>query len=316
MKLVNDLRNLSLDNYNECLNYIVDTLSKNNDIVVIYQFGHIKFPGISDLDLLFVVRDDCKFKKIYSKINAVIKKAPYSNYCFYHKVIIITYKQSRYLYLFHSVESLRVLSGEDLNLTKKFSLPQILIWNSFFYPLIFGATERKHVSLRYLLLIMNNAAYSIKANDSIHKTNFHKSYTNLVNDARNQCIAGNVDKHNLIQIVDRAKNILSTQESLWSTFYVKKKWLFYLNKVIRFDTHLSIRKFYLFDMYVFPVIYGVLYSIFNNELTTCGNSIYIKSFMDYKKEVLKAMDELDLSYSELIRLFTSTRLFNCKMLTS
>ena len=101
MKIINDLKTLSIEDYDKCLCHIVDSLSKNKDIISIFQFGNVGFPGISDLDLLFVVDDYCRYSEVYAEINAAIEKSPNSSYCLYHPAIVVTHRQSQYLYLFH-----------------------------------------------------------------------------------------------------------------------------------------------------------------------------------------------------------------------
>ncbi|KKG07374.1 hypothetical protein [Methanosarcina sp. 2.H.A.1B.4] len=312
MKIKNDLVNLSIKDYEKCLHYIVNELSRNEEIEAIYQFGNINFPGISDIDLLFIVNDNCKYNKVYSEINTKIKEAPNSDYCFYHKAIVITKKQSKYLHLFHSVESLKLLSGNELKLKGNFDLPQILIWNSFFYPMIFNLMGKNKVSLRYLLLILNNAAYSIKANDSIHGTNYYHEYKALVNNLRNQCIKENIDIQEIKYVIGKAKYLINLQESLWTTQSTRHRTLFYSNKIIRFGENLKIKNIYFLNYYIFPTIYGVLYSILNDEKKFYKNSDYMNSFMYYKENMSKAMLELKLSYSDILDLFLSVNLFNTK----
>ena len=58
LPIPNDERIYSYKFYEECSEKIVRTFSSLPGIVSIYQFGNVRAPGNSDIDILFIVDDD------------------------------------------------------------------------------------------------------------------------------------------------------------------------------------------------------------------------------------------------------------------
>ena len=59
-KLIDILIYVPSDNYKILIDKIVDKLSKDVNVQSIFQVGSIKNPGISDLDLFCIFKDDSK----------------------------------------------------------------------------------------------------------------------------------------------------------------------------------------------------------------------------------------------------------------
>ena len=57
-KLIDKPKYIPLEEYNNLIEKVIVELSKEISIKSIYQIGSIKNPGISDLDLVCVFRDD------------------------------------------------------------------------------------------------------------------------------------------------------------------------------------------------------------------------------------------------------------------
>ena len=49
--------NISIESYNAARSKLVDFFSKSNDVVSLYEFGTVNAPGISDIDLMLILKD-------------------------------------------------------------------------------------------------------------------------------------------------------------------------------------------------------------------------------------------------------------------
>ena len=77
----------SLDVYNRCIENYVNTVSKYEDVVSIYQCGNISVEGISDIDLIVVLKDPLTTTtKADYEIN---RFDSFANYTFTHNPFIV-----------------------------------------------------------------------------------------------------------------------------------------------------------------------------------------------------------------------------------
>jgi|GEM_PF-5138052 len=218
MKLLNDLRKLSIEDYNNCIDFIVENLSEHNFINSVFQFGTIKSPGISDLDIMVVVNSLEDYKNKKNIIENIINSAPNADYCFHHGPIIICENDIKYLCFFHSTENLRCLWGNDLSEEKieyKFGKTQILNWNAFFYVTCLDMLFWEHAfSQRFFLLIINNLAMSIKNNDSLFNTSYYQDFKDKVDSLRVKCIEDLAGDYSLEanELLNRGIKIIQKQE--------------------------------------------------------------------------------------------------------
>jgi hypothetical protein len=49
-----------LEEYTNCVDFVVDKINKEKGVLAIYQFGNVTTPGISDIDMLVVFSDDVR----------------------------------------------------------------------------------------------------------------------------------------------------------------------------------------------------------------------------------------------------------------
>jgi len=89
--------------YSEIDRYIKD-VSNVDDVIAIYSMGTIKCPGISDIDLIVVTKDNVKNSHRLSVFN---KK--YDNNLFIHDVIVISERVFKYLHYIFYASNLRKL---------------------------------------------------------------------------------------------------------------------------------------------------------------------------------------------------------------
>ena len=62
------------EDYDEVKKKIVKIASQHKDILSIYIFGEVKAPGVSDIDLIFVLKEEAKLPK-FLKENFFHKKS-------------------------------------------------------------------------------------------------------------------------------------------------------------------------------------------------------------------------------------------------
>lgn len=184
MKLTRDLKKLKSRDYEIALRRIVKDLSRLKYVREIYQFGQIKSPGISDIDLMIVLRDIRNYESRVLEIMKIIAKIKNSDYLVVHRPIIVTGKDLRYINLFHSVANLKQIYGKSRKIKISYNpgSKEMLMWNSFFYELIFAAVSSPRIqSLRRNLLLLNNLVVCIENNDPVSKNSylFRKKVFNL-----------------------------------------------------------------------------------------------------------------------------------------
>ncbi len=216
MKLVNDLRGLSISQYEQCLQDVKNSLRKIESVLSLYQFGSISFPGISDIDLLVVLKSEKNFESNERRILDCIKGIPNTDYCFFHRPMIVTESNLRYLPLFHSAENLNFLDGTACSFESPwiFDTRVQLSWNIFFYKLLFRLHEATdEVSLRYVLLLLKNIIRTIESSDEELRTQFSLKLHNQNNQVRHMCsLGGNPDLKMIMDLFSKIQSIVHIQE--------------------------------------------------------------------------------------------------------
>ena len=86
-----------LKDYERVLDKIRRKAEKTREILSIYTFGHVSVPGISDIDLIFVLKEGSRLPS-FLRSNYIDKD---SSYLVFHPFFIITediMKNMRYIY--------------------------------------------------------------------------------------------------------------------------------------------------------------------------------------------------------------------------
>ncbi|MCT4645608.1 MAG: hypothetical protein N4A74_11535 [Carboxylicivirga sp.] len=94
--------------HEDCTNIIDDfigLIKSEEDVICVYKFGEIKDPGISDVDLLIVVKDG-HLKNLYSIINKLIRSNIHFSYLFLHDPIIVEEGDLAAFKKIHSLENI------------------------------------------------------------------------------------------------------------------------------------------------------------------------------------------------------------------
>lgn len=313
-KIIDNLnRNIKIEDYKKCIDFIVNTISNEPWCLAIKQFGSINFPSISDIDMLFIIDDKYNYAKIQKKIEHTIERAPYSKVCFQHKPIIINKEDYKYIKLFHSIErenTLYIKNQEEINVKTniKFSLPQIMIWNTYFYKIFFVSSSLRKINLRYFLLLLNNMAYSIKNNDMLLKTGFYKPFEEQTNRIRKACLNRSenieVDIHDLFKL---GLQILQYQENAFFNSDKKSNITKFSNSLKYFykaSKNFSYRKFY--KLHIFSFNYKYFDFL---ELLTTNKQINIENdFITYSNQLKNYLTKTSQKYKEVLAKFQSVPL--------
>lgn len=116
MKIIDIPKKHTLEDYNNAINKQVDVLSKVEGVTSIYQIGGLSTPGISDIDLVVVFKDDFRYD-----LNPRINNDDIANYLFTHGLYGASEQHFQNSLRFSFFHNFRLLYGENLELTNPIS---------------------------------------------------------------------------------------------------------------------------------------------------------------------------------------------------
>jgi hypothetical protein len=163
-EIIVDVQDLTLADYQRAIDYSLRVLKSQSGVCFIGQFGSVKTPGISDIDLIVVARDD-DFRSIRERSRRIPEEACNGTYLFCHSIAVLPYSLVRVARVLHSFNNLRILWGNSSILDQleepAFPLTFInsIVWNSWFWQAALKLRFRP--SLRRLLLFIGNFLKSI-----------------------------------------------------------------------------------------------------------------------------------------------------------
>lgn len=174
-------RYISLQKYEQRKQEFIRYFQSHSAVSSIYQIGGINNPGISDIDLILVTKEDGNFTNDdYNFLNTL------DNYIFVHRPFVIPEYLFLYLnYLFYA-DSLCKLRGKDYIFSKLESKKEYkqLLWIlcaeaaiGRLSDVIYQLTWRFNISMRKMLLKLN----SIKHNINLYKRFIEKIGDKLIN---------------------------------------------------------------------------------------------------------------------------------------
>lgn len=106
-------KKLTIKDYMEVRDRYVDAISKDSNVVSIFEFGNISLPGVSDLDLIVVLeskpsRETVKLLQTWKTIT------PKARYVFVHTPMICSIENFKDVPLVFPLQKLKKLYGRDL----------------------------------------------------------------------------------------------------------------------------------------------------------------------------------------------------------
>lgn len=183
-RIINDLENLSFYDYKVCLETVVYKLKAFDFIKSIYIFGDINYPSISDIDMLIVVDCNDNYDEKKKFIKKTIADTPNGKYCFWHEPIIISESDVKFIPIFHTINNIQLIHGYDYKSRfirtkreyRKLLQKQLDI---YYFMITLELKQVYNVSKRLLLLLLNNIAFSLKANNSPNYINYQLKVNQL-----------------------------------------------------------------------------------------------------------------------------------------
>ncbi|HCI58940.1 MAG TPA: hypothetical protein DFH96_09165 [Bacteroidetes bacterium] len=118
-KLIDKPHFVSHEIYNEVTDKLISKLASNANVIAIYTIGHVGNPGISDIDMLIIVKDNCKLTHNFRADMSDIEK-----YLFLHQPYACSesgFKKAETFSFFHNynlVHGIDVRTSSKLNSTE------------------------------------------------------------------------------------------------------------------------------------------------------------------------------------------------------
>ncbi|BAU63104.1 hypothetical protein STA3757_04600 [Stanieria sp. NIES-3757] len=159
-----DIPKINIDVYKRGLKRFIDSfVTENVGNIGFYQFGTIRNPGISDIDLLIIVEDQ-QWKKSIEISRHIIKSDGLLSFLFIHEPVIICKSLLPYIKFFHTLENCEYIQGtwnpidtQKINLKVDRDMRLILhvVWNSFMRVAALEL-DSQNIGLRRVLILMHN----------------------------------------------------------------------------------------------------------------------------------------------------------------
>lgn len=246
-KLIDKPHFVSREVYTEVTNKLIDKLRPNKSIVSVYTIGHVGNPGISDIDMLIIAKDNCLLSENYRAEMSLQEK-----YLFLHQPIACSesgFSKAQIFSFFHNYnlvhgEDIRVnsdLNANDINILKKQTALEFLLK---MYMQLYIQKKYKILRVRDLLLHGKALIYDLEFLNITSGNLF--SLVQTVIEWRNKWFIETPSEH---EIIEWFENLLS-------------------------ELHLQFTKNSLFREIAFPI--AKTYSIAKNiKLNAGGNSFKV-----------------------------------------
>jgi hypothetical protein len=212
----------TLKDYDSTLGKIRNIAKKTKEILSIYTFGEVGVPGVSDIDLIFVLKENSRLPSFLKK-NQVDKD---SKYLIFHPFFIITenimkninyiYPNSNFIKIYGKDIEIHNPSKSDLKKIKTYLTTDVIL-RHFPVDHLYNLLSRK-IDIRMALMRLNafNHSFSIFKDITGKEKAIWKDFSKKIDYLRKNCFE--MDK-NLLQI----KLLDALKESIYiSTDFVKE----------------------------------------------------------------------------------------------
>lgn len=118
-KITNDVKKIQLNKYVEFTDYLAEHLFNFPQVISVYQMGGWTQPGISDIDLIVVVKelDKSEYKEL-NVLNKILARNSDDEYMLMHAPFVITEQAFKNLDLFFYCSDLKRLKGKEIAINK------------------------------------------------------------------------------------------------------------------------------------------------------------------------------------------------------
>ncbi len=171
MRVHHDLMTLSREEYASVLRRYVAEVSQAPDVMAVFQFGEVTEPGLSDLDLLVVVRDGVSVATL-RRVVAASRVDRVSRYLFAHPPVIVPQIITGDITRVHTLYHLRQVWGDPVEIPRPLqtgaglSLAEYVDF-TFAVRTVLRSLSRVDVGLRELLLLLKSCLHSLRLVSSI-----------------------------------------------------------------------------------------------------------------------------------------------------
>lgn len=218
------LINKSNDEYDNAYK-LVEEYAISIGATIVGQFGEIKHPGISDLDMLLCF-NDVDYKLCQDKIISFIEHNDYFNYVFMHPPVILCNSMLKSFPFVHTINNVKLTFNPNnlklvSNLTLDYQNKLNILWTIFILPgLKHQAPLANFTGMRDLLLRLKNAHTSIDNLNAL--VNLPSNYLDKSVSLRNQ-VFSNYEKCRIL-----INDYINEALTLLSEFGVKKRKRFFV----------------------------------------------------------------------------------------
>lgn len=113
LSVINDLNEISKNDYKKVIDDYIDAISSNPTVSAVYKMGNISEPGISDIDLIVVVKDCMDPVNIHKLSIRNSGKTDLFNKIFLHDIYLCNTSVIREIRYTSLCDNLELLFGED-----------------------------------------------------------------------------------------------------------------------------------------------------------------------------------------------------------
>ena len=158
-----DVAQMGRDTYEKGLTCFIDRfLEGYSSEVAFYQFGEVETPGVSDIDLLMVVKDE-DWKQARHKAQSIIDSSGLLSFLFTHQPVVVCESLVPCLPILHTLENCKYVQGTWDPLAQVPTaiedegtrLMRHVVWNSFMRVAALELDNRA-IGLRRVLSLMHN----------------------------------------------------------------------------------------------------------------------------------------------------------------
>ena len=172
-----DVPYMDRDTYEVGLHQFIHEFLDNHDgQVAFYQFGEIRTPGVSDIDLLIVVQDG-NWKQARREAKLLTRSSGLLSFLFPHEPLVVSESLVPYLPVFHTLENCRHIEGDWNPIGKavpelqnrNFRLIRHAVWNSFMRIAALELDDSEIGLRRALALAHNLLTTAYRGNEFLSK---------------------------------------------------------------------------------------------------------------------------------------------------
>jgi hypothetical protein len=172
MRVHHDLMTLSREEYARVLRRYVADVSQAFDVMAVFQFGEVTEPGLSDLDLLVVVRDEVFMPTLRSVI-AACRVDRVAKYLFAHPPVVVPQMIAGDVAWIHTFHHLHQVWGDPVEIPRPPLQAQAVLRLAEYVDFAFAVRtvlrglSGADVGLRELLLLLKSCLHSLRLAASI-----------------------------------------------------------------------------------------------------------------------------------------------------